>query len=192
MTWMIPSFVVLTLTSLSPAFGGDDRQKTPDLFDEAKTLSTHEDWDEAIARFRDFLARSPNDLRTSEAQFWIGFCLVKLDEFEEALRELAPFQGKLAEDKWADDALLQLGLAYQGDGQNERALQTWKRLLEKYPDSVWRTEAATEIIDASSTPPRSLRRACRFAERVVLETADLDAIAESALYRPVFFECTWP
>ena len=66
------------------------RRSADDLFEEAKVLSTHEKWADAITRFRQFLRTHADDPRASEAQFWVGYCLVKSDEFDDAIRELRP------------------------------------------------------------------------------------------------------
>ena len=78
-------------------------------------------------------ASTPVTRAAAEARFWIGFSLVKSDEFEEAIRELEPFESTLAQDKWADDALLQLGHAYRGHDDDNKALAVWKRLRAEVP-----------------------------------------------------------
>jgi outer membrane protein assembly factor BamD (BamD/ComL family) len=178
MKWKILTVVVLTLAVVSRADAEGGRQSSEDLFDAAKALSTHEDWGNAISRFREFLRQHSDDPRASEARFWIGYCLVKSDEFDEAVRELAPFEATLAQDKWADDALLQLGHAYRGNDENDRALAAWKRLREKYPDSVWRTEAALQIIDVLYTT-KDYAACLPYCERVVREAADFARITEA-------------
>jgi outer membrane protein assembly factor BamD (BamD/ComL family) len=170
--------LVLTLAVVSRADAEVGRHSSQDLFDEAKALSTHEDWGNAITRFREFLRQHSDDARASEARFWIGYCLVKSDEFDEAVLELAPFETTLAQDKWADDALLQLGHAYRGDHQNDRALAAWKRLQEKYPDSVWRTEAALQSIDVLYTI-KDYAACLPYCERVVQQAADFAGITEA-------------
>jgi tetratricopeptide (TPR) repeat protein len=181
MKWMVSHFAILTLGFLTLGGDGEGRCSQPpskDLFDEAKALSTHEDWRGAISRFRDFLHEHADDPRATEARFWIGYCLVKSDEFDEAVRELAPFEGTLAQDTWADDALLQLGHAYRGRDENSRALAAWKLLLEKYTSSVWRTEAALQIIDVLYTI-KDYAACLPYCERVVREAADFTGVAEA-------------
>jgi len=176
--WNVLTVLVLTLAFVSRADAEGGRHSSEDLFDEAKALSIHEDWGNAISRFREFLRQHSDDARASEARFWIGYCLVKSDEFDEAILELAPFETTLAQDKWADDALLQLGHAYRGNDQNDRALAVWKRLEEKYSDSVWRTEAALQIIDVLYTV-KDYAACLPYCERVVRQTADFAGITEA-------------
>ena len=151
-----------------------------DLFNQAKDLSKRDDWENAIARFREFLGKNSDDSRASEARFWIGYCQVKSDEFDDAIAELTPFEGALSQDKWADDALLQLGHAYRGKDENHRAIGVWKRLLEKYPDSVWRTEAALQIIDIEYDD-KDYMACLPYCERVVNEATDFGGITERVI-----------
>jgi tetratricopeptide (TPR) repeat protein len=172
---------VLALAAASRA--GDDRDDKPipadQLFAEAKALSAHEEWRGAIAHFRRFLREHPDDPRAAEARFWIGFSLVKSDEFDEAVRALEPFRTALAQDKWADDALLQLGHAYRGREENDLALASWKLLLEKHPDSVWRTEAAVQVVDLLFHDAKDYAACLPYCERVVRDAADFAGITEA-------------
>ena len=74
--------------------------------------------------------------------------------------------------------MLQLGHAYRGNDQNDRALAAWKRLEEKYADSVWRTEAALQIIDVLYTI-KDYAACLPYCERVVGEAADFAGITEA-------------
>jgi tetratricopeptide (TPR) repeat protein len=114
---------------------------------DARRATDREDWDEAADKFRAFLDAHPTAPQAPEARFWAGFCLVKLGEDEEAVEMLDPFTDALARDKWADDALVQIGKAFRGLGKDDNALATWKRHLEQYPQSVWRTEVTLGLID---------------------------------------------
>jgi tetratricopeptide (TPR) repeat protein len=175
------SLVVFALAAVSRAGGVQDGKPLPadQLFAEAKALSAHEEWRDAIARFRRFLREHPDDSRAPEARFWIGFSLVKSGEFDEAVRALEPFRSDLAQDKWADDALLQLGHAYRGRDEDDRALASWKLLLEKHPDSVWRTEAAVQIVDLLFHEAKDYAECLRYCERIVHDAADFAGITEA-------------
>jgi tetratricopeptide (TPR) repeat protein len=173
--------LVLALSVLSgtQAIGGERRQKpVEDLFDQAKARAVREDWREALSRFREFVSAHSDDPRAVEARFWIGCCLVKSDEFDEAVRELEPFEAALAKDPWADDALLQLGHAYRGQEQEDLALAVWKRLLEKFPDSVCRTEAAMQIIDVLYAA-KDYAACLPDCERAVRDAADFSRTTEA-------------
>ncbi len=182
MKWKIPSLVMvftLAATSFADDVKGGKPPSADELFAEAKALSTHEEWEQAIGRFRTFIRAYADDPRAHEARFWIGYSLVKSEQYDEAVRELEPFEGDLEQDKWADDALLQLGHAYRGLDDNTRALAVCKRLLEKHPDSVWRTEAAVQIIEVLFHSKKDYAACLPYCERVTREAADFAGITEA-------------
>src|SRR5262249_27588716 len=86
---------------------------------------------------------------------------------------------ELAQDKWADDALLQLGRAHQRNGASDPALAAWKRLVEKYPDSVWRIEAELSIADELFNARNDYGACLSYCEAVVKESVPFAAITEA-------------
>lgn len=170
--------VLLTFVIVTGRGARGEYRLPDDLFDQAKTLSTQEQWEKAITRFREFLGQKPNDPRTTEARFWIGFCLVKSENFDEAIAELAPFESTLAQDQWADDALLQLGHAYRGNDESTAALGVWKALVDKHPDSPGRTEATLQIIEILFGD-KDYAGCLSYCDRVVQGIADVGQITEA-------------
>jgi tetratricopeptide (TPR) repeat protein len=168
---------VLTLAMCAQARPGGQTPKD-DLFDKGKALSTREKWPEAISCFREFVAGHPDDPRASEARYWIGYCLVKSDEYDDAVQELTPFEADLKKDKWADDALLQLGHAYRGNDHHDQALAAWKRLLDQHVDSIWRSEAALQIIDVLYSK-KDYAACLPYCELLVKAVADFAAISQA-------------
>jgi tetratricopeptide (TPR) repeat protein len=75
--------------------------------------------------------------------------------------------------------LLQLGHAYRGRDENDLALASWKRLLEKHPDSVWRTEAAVQIVELLFHDAKDYAACLPYCERVVRDAADFAGITEA-------------
>jgi tetratricopeptide (TPR) repeat protein len=146
---------------------------------EARALRDKEEWAEAGARFREVLDKEPNGTTAPEARFWAGFCLVKLGEHGPAAEILGPFETTLAEDTWADDALLQLGHAYLGNGDKARALAAWTRQLEKYPESVWRLEVMLKVVDLHFYQTEDFPACLAASERVVAEFPDRGGTAEA-------------
>jgi tetratricopeptide (TPR) repeat protein len=173
-------FVVAAL-GRGAAVGDDPRKDRPksDPLAEAKALANREEWPGAVEQYRAFLKQHPDHPRASEARFWIGYCLVKLDEWDEATNTLRPFETLLADDTWADDALLQLGRAYRGKGETDLALAAWKRLLDRYPDSVWRHEAMMDVIDLLFHDAEDYAACLPYCERVVQEIEDRGSTGEA-------------
>ncbi|MDR3633173.1 MAG: tetratricopeptide repeat protein [Isosphaeraceae bacterium] len=158
---------------------GPSSARPDDPLAEARTLTDRESWEEAAEKFRDFLEKNPNSSFAPEARFWTGYCLEKLEQYESAVEILQPFLTSLAEDTWADDALLKLGAAHHGLGQDQKALAAWKRQIEKYPTSVWRTEVYLSIIDVLFHGTADLVECLAYCERVTKEVADRDSTTEA-------------
>jgi predicted negative regulator of RcsB-dependent stress response len=146
---------------------------------EARKATDREDWDEAAEKFRAFIDAHPGAPQATEARFWAGFCLVKQGENEQAVAVLNPFTDTLAEDKWADDALLQIGKALRGLDKDSDALASWKRHLEKYPQSVWRTEVTLAVIDLLFYQGTDLTGCLSYCRQLTQEVQERDSTTEA-------------
>ena len=178
------SMILAIMLVPGPSRPDDDppvAQEAPaqDPLADAKALRDREEWSEAGAKFREALEKEPDGPAAPESRFWAGFCLVKVGENGPAAEILAPFEGRLAEDTWADDALLQLGHAYLGHGEKARALAAWTRQLEKYPESVWRLEVMLKIVDLHFSHAEDFPACLAACERVVSEFPDRGSTAEA-------------
>ncbi len=185
---MIAAIAFLGLTLLmgaAPANGPVDdppqAKSSPkdDPLVDARKATDREDWDEAAEKFRAFLDAHPNAPQAPEARFWIGFCLVKLGEDEEAIEILNPFTDTLAGDKWADDALLQIGKAFRALDKESDALEAWKRHLQRYPHSVWRTEVTLAMIDVLFYDATDLTSCLSYCRQLTQEVQDRDNTTEA-------------
>ena len=146
---------------------------------DARKATDREEWDAAADKFRAFLDARPNAPQAPEARFWAGFCLVKLGESDEAVAILNPFTDALAGDRWADDALLQIGKALRALGKESDALATWKRHLQKYPQSVWRTEVTLAVIDLLFYDATDLTTCLSYCRQLTQEVQDRDSTIEA-------------
>ena len=146
---------------------------------EARAAAAREDWDAAAPAFRADLDAHPDSPRAPEARFWLGFCLAKQGENDQAIEILSPFNATLAKDKWADDALLQIGKALRDLDRDKEALDTWRRHLDAYPDSVWRTEVTLGIIDILFHDLSDLPGCLGYCERLTREVDDRSATTEA-------------
>jgi tetratricopeptide (TPR) repeat protein len=146
---------------------------------DARKATEREDWDDAARKFRAFLDAHPSVPQAAEARFWTGFCLAKLGENEEAVEILNPFAESLAGDKWADDALLQIGKAFRSMDKETEALAAWKRHLENYPRSVWRTEVMLGLIDLLFDDTRDLTACLSYCRQLTQEVQDRDSTTEA-------------
>ena len=146
---------------------------------EARALTEGEHWAEAEAKFRAYVESNPKSPQAPEARFWAGFCLVKQGEHERAADMLKPFLGEMAADKWADDALLKLGEAYHELDREQDAVDCWKRQLEKYPESIWRAEVFSNVIESLFNRGGDYSECFSFCDRLLKENGDRDSTREA-------------
>jgi tetratricopeptide (TPR) repeat protein len=158
--------------------GSSDPQQNADPLAEQKAILAQENWTEAASAFLRFVRKNPTSPHAGEASFWVGYCQVKSQNFEQAIHTLQPFVESRSEEKWADDALLQLGHAYQGAGEGDLALECWKRLVEKYPESIWRHETLLNIVNLLYAAAR-FDECSPYCQQVMTEIADPNATWET-------------
>jgi tetratricopeptide (TPR) repeat protein len=175
------SLLAMLLICVS-ALGNDTQDAPPDPLGEAKAIMAQENWKAASNAFLKYLRKQPTSPQAAEATFWVGYCLVKEGDFEQAIQALRPFEssdaGGLAGDKWADDALLQLGHAYRGANERDLALASWKRLIDEYADSVWKTEALLNIVQLLYYDAADFAACVPYCEQVMKEVPDSGATWE--------------
>jgi tetratricopeptide (TPR) repeat protein len=181
--WCVIWFLVATVVPLqTPAAEADtnpgEATQSSDALAEPKALLAQEKWDEAASAFLRFLRKNPQSPFAAEATFWTGFCQVKSQNFEQAIQTLRPFEDAKADAKWADDALLQLGYAYQGASEVDLALECWKRLVQKFPASVWRHDTLLNIVNLLYRGEK-FGECYPYCEQVMKEITDPNATSET-------------
>lgn len=77
----------------------------------------------------------------SEARLKIGISMVRCHRSHEAINELLSFIGDFKDDDRFDEALFWLAEAYYRAGMLKKADETYKVMIEKYPESKRREEA---------------------------------------------------
>lgn len=111
---------------------------------------------QAVLEFTDFIARYPNHALVSNAQFWIGEAYYLQHDYRQAIAEYQKVVELNAKGGKASDALLKIGLCYRALNQPDRARETWRRLVQAYPDSDAARQARS-LIQAASAPVRRAR-----------------------------------
>lgn len=94
---------------------------------------------QAVLDFLDFIAKYPKHPLVPNAQYWIGEAYYLQRDYRQAIAEFQKVPEVGPGTSKAADALLKIGLSYQGLRDSTRARQTWQRLVRDYPSS----EAAT-------------------------------------------------
>jgi tol-pal system protein YbgF len=107
---------------------------TKALYDNALRLYYDEQPREAIAEFTRVLETAPTSDLADNAEYWIGECYYKLEEFEPALAAFKRVFDHQGSNKY-EDAQLKIGMTYQNMGRRDEALAAYRELIQKYPNS---------------------------------------------------------
>jgi lipopolysaccharide biosynthesis regulator YciM len=93
------------------------------------------DWDAAYALFEQLekRQRSPSKRRLSLYRAFIGFDYMKRGKLKEAKHH---FEAALKLEPTLPGALLYLGDIYAGEGNGDKAIETWKNLIHSNPNAV--------------------------------------------------------
>jgi tol-pal system protein YbgF len=94
---------------------------------------------QAVLDFLDFAAKYPKHPLVSSAQYWIGEAYYLQRDYRQAITEFQKVPEVGPGTSKAADALLKIGMSYQGIRESASARRTWQRLVREYPSS----EAAT-------------------------------------------------
>ncbi len=101
---------------------------------------------EAIAAFWQVLERYPSH---SAAAVNLAYCHVDLKAYAKAL---AFFSQVFERDPRNYDALYGLAMSYQGLGDHDRAIDSWRRYVREAPESPWK-ERAREALRLAGVSP---------------------------------------
>ena len=120
-------------------------------FDRAREAFEAGDYPTAAERFATFAATYTGGPLTGEAHFLRGEALSQMGQQAEAARAyLASFSGSPTGAR-APQALLRLGLALNGLGQQQEACVTLSEVTARYPESPSSIEAQTALADLDCT-----------------------------------------
>ncbi len=93
-------------------------------------------YDKAIAGFRDFLERHPDNEYAANAEFWIGECYYSQQKFTEAATHFVGMAEKYPQSARTPQALLNAARAYLELGHNDQGRQIIDFLRQQYPESA--------------------------------------------------------
>lgn len=94
---------------------------------------------EAVQAYRQVLEGGERDETGARSQFQIGECLLAQGQWDEAIREFIKVEVNYAFPGWSSKALVEIGLALERKGAKAEALERYKEVINKYPE----TDAAT-------------------------------------------------
>jgi TolA-binding protein len=100
---------------------------------------------EAEQRYREVIEAGGTSLYARMAQLGLAEVQVRQQQFEPAINGLKELSTAAADDLPVDGILMQLGRAYLLAGRKAEATQTFKRITDEFPTSLYAAEARREL-----------------------------------------------
>lgn len=94
----------------------------------------------AVEMFEDFLKRHGTTDLAGNAQYWKSYCYIKLENFDRAIKEFQLLRANYPDSNKIPAAMHNEAVAYVKLGQNARAEEMFRKLIEQYP-----MDAAAEL-----------------------------------------------
>ncbi len=117
---------------------GAPRPGTPDasgqaVYDAGYTFFHQRQFEDAEARFLEFLAAYPNGELSDNAQFWIGECRYARGDYQGALEAFTTTVERHPNGNKVPDAMLQAGKALEALGDDSGAAETYREVIARFP-----------------------------------------------------------
>ncbi len=109
---------------------------------------------EAEQRYREVIDRAGNGLYGQMARLGLAAVQIQAKRYDEAITAIKEISSKPDGELPQDALLMQLGRAYAAAGRRTDAIQTYKRIVQEFPQSLYLTDARREVeaLEASSKP----------------------------------------
>lgn len=109
--WPILLFLLFEFSLFTSVWPGEDN---PDkkLYNSAQKQILAKKWTEAVDKFQALVDGFPGSSYRDDSQFWIGYCLEKMDQSQEAFMSYEKLTREYPNSPWVDDAKMhQIALA---------------------------------------------------------------------------------
>jgi tol-pal system protein YbgF len=106
------------------------------VYDEAYTMLNQGRYEQAEARFEEFLAESPNSELSDNAQYWIGSARFSRGDYQGALAALRRTVERYPNANKVPDALYKMGQALEELHDRDKALAVYDELVRRFPDTA--------------------------------------------------------
>jgi len=104
---------------------------------------------QSVLEFEEFVGKHPSHPLVGSARFWIGEAYFRAREYQHAAVEYEKAVDVASNGDKTPEALLKLGLAHRALKREERARETWGRLLRDFPESEAAHKARTVLREMS-------------------------------------------
>lgn len=115
------------------------------LFDRAFKDMASGDYSLAILGFGEYIKTFPETDLTDDAQFWIGECHYRQDNFAAASREYAKVESDFPDSDKMASALYKLGRCAEQSGETARAREYYESTVARFPDTQEAELAAQKL-----------------------------------------------
>jgi tol-pal system protein YbgF len=105
------------------------------LYDLTLSAYREEEYEEALAGFKNFLEKFPKSELADNAQFWIAECHMALKQYEQAILAYQDVIKKYPKGNKVPNAMLRQALAFYEIKDKVSSKLLLRRLIKKYPDS---------------------------------------------------------
>jgi tol-pal system protein YbgF len=123
-------------TSTLPAPRGVPSASEQQQYDAAFALMKQGLYQQAAARFREFVARNPSSPLADNAQYWVGEAAYVTRDFRTALAEFNKVVTNYPQSPKVPDALLKIGYTHYELAAYERARQVLNEVITRYPNTA--------------------------------------------------------
>ena len=115
------------------------------LYSYAIELNRQKKYNEARAKFQEFIKKYPKDQLAGNAQYWIGETYYSVNDMNNALKAFQDVISKFPKSNKIPDAMLKIGYVQEKQGKKQDAVATFQDLLKKYPKSKPATLARQKL-----------------------------------------------
>jgi tol-pal system protein YbgF len=126
----------------APAFSGAGPEE---LYKMARRKLQEKKHDEAMALYKELLARYPEHELADNAGYWIGEIHYDTRRYQNAIFAFQDVVARYPGREKAPDALLKIGYSYESLGDNDLAADFFRRVLDEYPLSTAADKATRKL-----------------------------------------------
>ena len=132
----LPASTPTAAGDASPPGSGTAAPPAPkELYSQAYADYARGNYDLAIQEFQEFLKHYPNTDISDNAQYWVGKCLYGKQKFSDAVEAWNILLRDFPASDKLPDARVDKGLALEKLGRRSQALQEYRYVVDRYPNS---------------------------------------------------------
>jgi TolA-binding protein len=105
----------------------------------------------AVPLYQDVISRGGSGIYGQMARLGLAEAQARAGQFDQAIREFSDLSQRKDGPFPVDGILMQLGRTYLMAGKRTEAQQTFNRIVQEYPDSLFTTEARKELDNLKKT-----------------------------------------